>query len=70
MEGVALHRAGRRARRELAGVEHGPERVPDTGDLVGAGVEGDHGRPPAGRLEGMAAEPATQIEHTVAGSYT
>ena len=68
VQGVALDGAAAgRLGAELAGVGHGPEGVPDPGHLLGPGVEGHHGRPAPGRLEGVAAEPAPQVEQAVAG---
>ena len=70
-QGVALDRAGPgRGRIQLAGVDHGAEGVPHAGHLVGAGVEGHHRGAPAGGLEGVAPEPAAEVEQAVAGPHT
>ena len=67
-QGIALHDAGLRlAGHQLAGVDHGPEGGPDPDHLVGPGVEGHHPGPPPGRLEGVTAEAAAQVEQPVTG---
>ena len=53
----------------LAGVDHGAEGVADLGHLVGLGVEGDHPRPEAHGLEGVAAATAAEVEQPVAPAH-
>ena len=67
---VALHRTDPGGHRvQLAGVGHGPERVPDVAHLVGPEVDGHHLGAQPGRLVGVAAEAAAEVEHPVAGAH-
>ena len=52
---------------DLAGLGHGPEGVAHLLELGVGVVEGHDARPARGRFEGVAAEPATEIEQPVAG---
>ena len=70
MQGITLHRTGRRRRGELAGIDHGPERGSHLVHLVGSGIESDYRGAPAGGLEGVPTEPAPEVEHQVAGTGT
>ena len=69
-EGIALDGAHPgRFGVELAGHRHGPEGVLHVAHLVGAGVEGHHLGAQPGRLIGVPAEAASEVEEPVAGPH-
>ena len=63
---IALDRRGRVIGSQLADLDHGADRRPDLGHLIGTGIERDDRSSPPRCFEGVASETASEVEQQVA----